>query len=196
MRFVWPILRRYQVLLVPAVSVVILAALATSVWLPGAAASANSLGQEAGSLHQGIAGPHRVTVEVVPPIPIAGKVQFRVRPVEDSTSLAVSDAEIEIYLGRDGREELKTPALNSPADRTTYIGNAEIDQVGNWNVRVQVKSDAGSGDFTFAMPVRPRVRSGSGLAAPTFVYLGAAVLILGGVGWLVMSSRRARREVR
>lgn len=196
MRFVWPMPPRQQLLLVLAVLLGILAALGISAWLPGAAASASALGQEAGSLHEGVAGPHRVTVEVVPPFPIAGKVQFRVRPVEASTSLPVPDAEIEIYLGRDGREELKTPALNSPADRTTYIGNAEIDQVGDWNVRVEVKSDAGSGGFAFAMPVRPRVRSGSGLAAPTFVYVGAAVLILGGIGWLVMSSRRARREVR
>jgi hypothetical protein len=171
---------------------VILAALATSVWLPGAAASASAPGQEAGRLYEGVAGPYRVTVEVAPPFPIAGKVQFRVRPVEDATSVAVTDAQIEIYLGRDGREELKTPALNSPADRSTYIGNAEIDQVGDWNVRVEVKSNAGSGDFIFAIPVRARVRSGGGLVGPTFVYLGAAVLILVGAGWLVLASRRAR----
>lgn len=188
--------RRYPVLLVPVVSLGILATLATPAWLPGATASAtpesSGLGQETRILYEGVAGPYRVTVEVVPPFPIAGKVQFRVRPVEDSTSVAVPDAEIEIYLGRNGREELKTLALNSPADRTTYIGNAEIDQVGEWNVRVEVKSDTGEGDFAFAMPVRPRVRSGGGLVGPTLAYLGAAVLILGGAAWLVLASRRAR----
>ena len=169
-----------------------LAMVAALVWRPSGIAFAQETGVQ--EVHEGISGPYRVTVEVEPPFPIAGKVQFRVRPVDASTGIAVPDARIEIYLGRDGREEIKTPALNSPADRTTYIGNAEMDQAGEWNARVELKSNTGAGEFSFTMRVRPRARSGKGLVAPTLVYLGAALIVLGGVAWLVLASRRTRRR--
>ncbi|MBI2965094.1 MAG: hypothetical protein HYY34_02690 [Chloroflexi bacterium] len=155
-----------------------------------------ALAQQETGVHEGVAGPYRLGIEVVPKVPLAGKVQFRVRPVLDPSGAPVTDARIEVYLGREGREEIKTLALNSPADRTAYVGNAEVDRTGDWSVRVDVASDAGRGEFAFVMQVRPRARSGRGLVAPTLVYLGAAVVVLGGIGWLVRSSRRARRSLK
>ena len=149
--------------------------------------------QSASGSHEGTAGPHQVVVEVIPASPIVGKVQFRVRPANQSTGVPVTDARIEIFVGRSGHEEIKTPALSSPADPATYTGNVEIDQPGDWAVRVHVESPGGQGDFAFPISVRPRARSGEGLVAPTLVYLGAALIILGGVAWLVRSSRKARR---
>lgn len=164
------------------------AALIGHVWLAGGEAQA----QATTGVHEGTAGPYHLVVEVVPALPVAGKVQLRVRPALDGTGEPVTDAHVEIYIGRDGHEEIKTPALNAPADRTTYTGNADLDRTGDWQVRVRVEADAGTGDLTFELPVRPRVRSGGGLVAPTLVFAGAAVIIVGGVAWLVVSSRRAR----
>jgi hypothetical protein len=152
-----------------------------------------ALGQSGPGVYEGVAGPYRVVVEVVPERPLAGKVQFRVRPTIASDAAAVQDAMIDVYLGRNGAEGLKTPALNSPADRTVYVGNADLTRAGDWHVRVEMRSPAGTGAFEFTLSVRERARSGGGLVAPTFVYLGATVLIAVGVGWLVIASRRARR---
>jgi hypothetical protein len=184
-----PYQRAYLCLLPFALSV----ALAVATWHFEAGIA---FAQPVTGVYEGVAGPYRLSIEVVPAVPLAGKVQFRVRPVLDASGVPVTDARVEAYLGRKGREEIKTPALNSPADRTAYVGNAEVDRAGDWSVRVDVSSDAGRGEFAFVMPVRSRARSGRGLVAPTLVYLGAAVVVLGGIGWLVRSSRRARRGLR
>ena len=106
----------------------------------------------------------------------------------------MTGARIDVLLGRGGRDELITPALAAPTNPGTYVGNAEPDQAGDWTVRVEISAAAGRGEFSFPLTVRPRARSGRGLVAPTLVYAGAAVVILGGVGWLVRESRRARRS--
>jgi hypothetical protein len=152
-----------------------------------------AVAQGASGVHDGVAGPYRVSVEVLPAEPVAGKVQFLVRPSALASGMPVSGARVEVMLGRGGRDELITPALAAPTNPGTYVGNAEPDEAGEWSVRVEVKAAAGEGTFTFPLTVRPRARSGRGLAAPTLVYAGAALVILGGVAWLVRESRRARR---
>jgi hypothetical protein len=158
-----------------------------------ASSSRTAVAQGASGVHEGVAGPYRVSVEVVPARPVAGKVQFLVRPSELSSDLPVSGARIDIVLGRGGRDELITPALAAPTNPGTYVGNAEPDEAGEWTVRVELRAAAGEGNFFFPLAVRPRARSGRGLAAPTLVYAGAAVVIVGGVAWLVHESRRVRR---
>jgi hypothetical protein len=187
-----------------AVSVVTLA-VAGSLAIAGTLLAGNSrvaAAQDAGGIQgggginegiEGIAGPYRVSVEVVPAEPVAGKVQFLVRPVELSTGHPLTGARVDVVLGRDGRDELITPALAAPTNPGTYVGNAEPDQAGEWTIRVEVAASAGEGEFSFPLAVHPRARSGRGLAAPTLVYAGAAVVILCGVAWLVRESRRARQ---
>lgn len=139
-------------------------------------------------------GPYHVAVDVLPERPIVGDLQFHVRPTLAATGAPVADARVWVILGRRGIQEIKTPALRSPTERTTYVGNAKISRPGTWTVVVEVSAAEGSAEATFEIEVASRGRSGEGLVAPTMVYAGAAVVILAGIGWLIIQSRRARRR--
>lgn len=144
---------------------------------------------------QGQAGPYHLVVDVLPARPVVGDLQFHVRPTLTATGATASDPRVWVILGRRGIQEVKTPALRSPEDPTTFVGNAKVNRAGTWEVFVEVTSAEGSGEASFSIEVASRGRSGEGLVAPTMAYAGAAVVIVAGIGWLVLQSRRARRRL-
>jgi hypothetical protein len=132
---------------------------------------------------------------IVPAYPRVGKLQILLRPQWNATNEPITDAAATIWLGRDGAWELRSPALSQPADRGTYYSSIEIDDPGDWRARVVVASGDDVGVVDVDLRVRSRARSGAGLWGPTLVYLGASVLIVAGVLWIVFSAKRARSHV-
>lgn len=146
-------------------------------------------------LVEDVAGPYRIQVQVSPENPVVGitRVAVRVRDAESGEDLP--EVFVRVFgTPADEGERQYSPALNSPADRTFYLSQLDLETTGQWGIDVEVESDLGQGSTVMPVLVQSRVRSGSGNGWGTALFVLVSLSFVGGGLWLWYSSKRALRE--
>jgi len=146
-------------------------------------------------LGEDIAGPYSIQVQVSPPNPIVGITRVAVRVRDAETDEDLSEVFVRVFgTPADEGERQYSPALNSPADRTFYLSQLDLETAGQWAIDVEVESDLGQGSTVMPVIVQSRVRSGSGNGWGTALFVLISLSFVGGALWLWYSSKQALRE--
>jgi len=146
-------------------------------------------------LGEDIAGPYSIQVQVSPPNPIVGITRVAVRVRDAETDEDLSEVFVRVFgTPADEGERQYSPALNSPADRTFYLSQLDLETAGQWAIDVEVESDLGQGSTVMPVIVQSRVRSGSGNGWGTALFVLISLSFVGGALWLWHSSKQALRE--
>ena len=149
---------------------------------------------DAVEIFRGQEGPYEVIVGIQPVEPVVGTVHFSVTPLDASTSLPVTDAEITIVANDErGEPTYQARALNTPTSPQYYDANFTFEAPGTWTLLVQVKSE-GLGEATATVPLTVREQSITPSPAGAFVLLIIVVALVGGSLYLWHSARRQRRD--
>ena len=147
---------------------------------------------DAVEIFRGREGPYEVIVGIQPVEPVVGTVHFSVTPLDASTSLPVTDAEITIVASDERGEPIyQARALNTPAAPRYYDANITFEAPGTWTLEVQVQSD-GLGEATATVPLRVEEQSITPGPAGAFVLLTVVAALVGGSLYLWNSARRRR----
>jgi hypothetical protein len=118
----------------------------------------------------------------------AGSAQFAVFVTDPQTGGTVPDAKVVLVTSNsdDGNPGWAI-ATNSPALPERYDVHLKLDSTGEWDVSADVSSSLGA-DFvevtTLDVPSVNRLTQG------TWVFVGAFVMIMGGIGYVWWSARR------
>jgi len=146
-------------------------------------------------LGEDIAGPYSIQVQVSPPNPIVGITRVAVRVRDAETDEDLPEVFVRVFgTPADEGERQYSPALNSPADRTFYLSQLDLETAGQWAIDVEVESDLGQGSTVMPVIVQSRVRSGSGNGWGTALFVLISLSFVGGALWLWHSSKQALRE--
>ncbi|MEK9675428.1 MAG: hypothetical protein VW271_02655 [Chloroflexota bacterium] len=146
-------------------------------------------------LGEDIAGPYSIQVQVSPPNPIVGITRVAVRVRDAETDEDLPEVFVRVFgTPADEGERQYSPALNSPADRTFYLSQLDLETAGQWALDVEVESDLGQGSTVMPVIVQSRVRSGSGNGWGTALFVLISLSFVGGALWLWYSSKQALRE--
>jgi hypothetical protein len=146
-------------------------------------------------LGEDIAGPYSIQVQVSPPNPIVGITRVAVRVRDAETDEDLPEVFVRVFgTPADEGERQYSPALNSPADRTFYLSQLDLETAGQWAIDVEVESDLGQGSTVMPVIVQSRVRSGSGNGWGTALFVLISLSFVGGALWLWYSSKQALRE--
>ena len=145
-----------------------------------------------------VSGDYEIVVAVTGARSVVGPQRLTVTVRDVNTREWVTDARVSIFgtPPEEGRR-LYSPALNSPADLTTYISQIPLNDEGAWVIDVEVTVAGVLVATEGVLEVEPRVR-GSGASVPygTAVLGLIVVAFLGGAGWLVLQSRKAMKARR
>lgn len=176
----------------------VLAALSAGLWQAGVAAAQTEEESPRQVIVNAVSGDYEIVVAVTGARSVVGpqRLVITVRDVE--TKEWVTDARVSIFATPpDGGRRLYSPALNSPADPTTYISQIPLNDEGAWVIDVEVTAAGSLVATEGVLDVQPRVR-GSGASVPygTAVLVLIVVAFLGGAGWLVLQSRKAMKARR
>ena len=145
-----------------------------------------------------VSGNYEIVVAVTGARSVVGPQRLTINVRDVETKEWVTDARVSIFgTPPDGGRRLYSPALNSPADPTTYVSQIPLNDEGAWVMDVEVTVAGVLVATEGVLEVEPRVR-GSGASVPygTAVLVLIVVAFLGGAGWLVLQSRKAMRARR
>ena len=136
---------------------------------------------------------YEVTVQVLPSRPAAGTVHFVVTPKSAATGSAVTDATVLIVIDDEtGEPTYQSLALSTPDQPNQYRANFLITRAGEWTVRV--KMDAGDHQTELSLPLEVIDRSITGGIAGTIAFFVVFAVLVSGVVYMAMASRRRRRR--
>ena len=160
---------------------------------PSTRASANG---DAVEIFRAREGPYEVVVGIQPEKPVVGTVHFSVTPLDASTSLPVTDAEIVIVANdKRGKPTYQARALNTPSSPQYYDANITFESAGAWTLLVSVRSQE-VGEATFTVPLTVEGQSITPGLAGTFVFLALLAVLTGGALYVWHSARRRHRAAR
>ena len=145
-----------------------------------------------------VSGDYEIVVAVTGARSVVGPQRLTINVRDFETKEWVTDARVSIFgTPPDGGRRLYSPALNSPADPTTYVSQIPLNDEGAWVMDVEVTIAGNLVATEGVLEVEPRVR-GSGASVPygTAVLGLIVVAFLGGAGWLVLQSRKAMKARR
>ena len=152
-------------------------------------------GQESAKEEVHFVGDHDVIVVPVNLNLGAGSAQFSAIVTNPETGETVPDARV-VFLAfneRDGESGVKEGepgwaiATNSPAAPEQYDVHLKLDSTGVWTVSVDVSSSIGADLVDVSTLDVPSVNR---LTQGTWVFVGAFVIILGGIAYVWWSARR------
>ena len=165
---------------------------AIALLVPAGLALANGSGVE---IFRGRDGSYEVAVSILPADPVIGTVHFSIIPLDASTSLPVTDAEVTIVAHDEGGEpRFRARALNTPDSPQFYDANITFDSAGAWTLLVEVRNDD-LGEAAVTVPLRVEERALTPGAAGSLVLLGAVVVLVGGALYIWFDIRRRRARV-
>lgn len=176
----------------------VLAALFAGLWQAGGAAAQTDEEFPRQVIVNAVSGDYEIVVAVTGVRSVVGPQRLVITVREVETKEWVTDARVSVFATPpDGGRRLYSPALNSPADPTTYISQIPLNDEGAWVMDVEVTAAGVLVATEGVLEVQPRVR-GSGASVPYgTAVLGLIVLaFLGGAGWLVLQSRKAMKARR
>ena len=183
----------------PAITgLLVLAALFAGLWQADSAAAQTDEEFPRQVIVNAVSGDYEIVVAVTGVRSVVGPQRLVITVREVETKEWVTDARVSVFATPpDGGRRLYSPALNSPADPTTYISQIPLNDEGAWVMDVEVTAAGVLVATEGVLEVQPRVR-GSGASVPYgTAVLGLIVLaFLGGAGWLVLQSRKAMKARR
>ncbi len=140
-------------------------------------------------------GPYIVAMRVLPETPHVGRLNFTVTVESVAGSELVQGAKVEVVAtDPDGDPDWLSPAIAFPLNPTSYVGNGEFAQLGEWRMEVRVSGPEGESTIEFPLKVRALARSGK--TAGALAFAGALLVAASGAAWLVLSIRRSQRRRR
>ena len=138
-------------------------------------------------------GPYEIFVGIIPSPPVEGVTHLTVTVTDVSTSLPVTDADVEVLFHKQGEDgNTRAKLFNSPASPTHYDRNVELTRAGLWLLTVNVNGRLGAVEVDFSLDVLEPPRSLSG----GLTWVGViAILILGSVyvRWSISRTNPMRR---
>ena len=158
-------------------------------------AEAGPLSANGGTLEifRGRGGSYEVVVGILPERPVVGTVHFSITPLDVSSSLPVTDAQI-LIIASDPRGEptYQTRALNTPDSPQYYEANITFESPGRWELLVEVQSDQ-LGETTVTVPLELGEPPFTPSAAGAVVFFVLVLVLIGGSVYVWHSGRRQRR---
>ena len=161
----------------------IIAALALTVALPGGTALAN--GSVKLVVIDEVAGPYLLRVGVLPGDPTLGPLHVSILIQDATGETAVDDATVSVAATGPGAPS-QTEAVNSPQSPQLYEGNLWLDALGEWSLTLDINSPLGRGSHTFDV----RAREEGGFNLMFVIAAAAAALVVGSLVWSQLQRRR------
>ena len=126
---------------------------------------------------------------------ILGITRFAIRIRDTETGEDVSDAKVSILASPSEKGEAQySLALNSPADRTYYLAQLDMETSGIWAVEVIAESDLGAGTTVMSVQVSDRGRSGTGNDWGQALFGLVTLSFVVGIGWVWYQSKQALKR--
>ena len=136
------------------------------------------------------AGPYAVDVEAKP-LPSLQSVQFIVQVSDAASGAPVPDAKVTVHTSRQSSDEAGY-AHASPVGPGVYFATVKMDTPGVWDTVLDIEEPGGQSHpvdgFQF------NVISPSSNAEAGYVFIGVAVILAAGAGYLVWRIRRNQRQ--
>ena len=140
-----------------------------------------------------VEGPYEIVVGTLPFPPTEGLVHLTVTITELATAQPVTDAHVEVFARRQGKEKrVRAELFNSQASPLFYDRNVELSGAGLWLLSIEVSSQLGDAVVDLTLEVQGMPRSLGGMLA----WVGMTVIILLGgtyVWWSISRSSRKKR---
>ena len=166
-----------------------LALIAIWVVLPAAVLAQDIIGPETRRA-AAQAGPYAVDVEAKP-LPSLQSVQFIVQVRDAAAGAPVPDAKVTVHTSRQSSDEAGY-AHASPVGPGVYFATVKMDNPGVWDTVLDIEEPGGQSHpvdgFQF------NVISPSSNAEAGYVFIGVAVILAAGAGYLVWRVRRNQRQ--
>ncbi len=179
-------------------ALLVLAALWAGLWQAGGVNAQTEEESPRQVIVNAVSGDYEIVVAVTGARSVVGPQRLVITVRDIATREWVTDARVSVFgTPPDGGRRLYSPALNSPADLTTYISQIPLNDEGAWVIDVEVTAAGSLVATEGVLEVEPRVR-GSGASVPygTAVLGLIVVAFLAGAGWLVLQSRKAMKARR
>ena len=136
------------------------------------------------------AGPYTVDVEAKP-LPSLQSVQFIVQVRDAASGTPVPDAKVTVHTSRQSSDEAGY-AHASPVGSGVYFATVKMDTPGVWDTVLDIEEPGGESypvdGFQF------NVISPAGNPEAGYVFIGVAVILAAGAGYLVWRIRRNQRQ--
>ena len=136
------------------------------------------------------AGPYVVDVEAKP-LPSLQSVQFIVQVRDAASGTPVPDAKVTVHTSRQSSDEAGY-AHASPVGPGVYFATVKMDNPGVWDTVLDIEEPGGESypvdGFEF------NVISPAGNPEAGYVFIGVAVILAAGTGYLVWRIRRNQRQ--
>lgn len=136
------------------------------------------------------AGPYAVDVEAKP-LPSLQSVQFIVQVRDAASGTSVPDAKVTVHTSRQSSDEAGY-AHASPVGSGVYFATVKMDNPGVWSTVLDIEEPGGESYPVdgFEFNVIPPARN----PEAGYVFIGVAVILAAGAGYLVWRIRRNQRQ--
>ena len=166
-----------------------LALIAILVGLPSAVLAQDIIGPETRRT-EAQAGPYVVDVEAKP-LPSLQSVQFIIQVRDAAAGTPVPDAKVTVHTSRQSSDE-SGYAHASPVSPGVYFATVKMDTPGVWDTVLDIEEPGGESypvdGFEFNV-IPPASNAEAG-----YVFIGVAVILTAGAGYLVWRIRRNQRQ--
>ena len=172
-----------------AVGLTFLALLGIGMVLPASAWAQDIIGPETRRT-AAQAGPYTVDVEAKP-LPSLQSVQFIVQVRDAASGTPVPDAKVTVHTSRQSSDEAGY-AHASPVGSGVYFATVKMDTPGVWDTVLDIEEPGGESypvdgfEFNVIPP--------AGNPEAGYVFIGVAVILVAGAGYLVWRIRRNQRQ--
>ena len=172
-----------------AIGLIFLALLGIGMILPANAEAQDIIGPDTRRT-EAQAGPYAVDVEAKP-LPSLQSVQFIVLVRDANSGTPVPDAKVTVHTSRQSSDEAGY-AHASPVGPGVYFATVKMDSPGVWDTVLDIEEPGGDSHpvdgFQFNV-ISPTTNPEAG-----YVFIGVAVILAGGAGYLVWRIRRNQRQ--
>ena len=157
---------------------------------PGAVSAQDIIGPES-RLVETVTGPYTVLAEARP-LPSLQAANIIIRVSETETGRLAEDVRVTVFTSLSGSDETGWAHATSPNAPGVYSATVELKTPGIWDTALEVQSPDGTPypaqGFVFEV-VPPTTNPEAG-----YVFIGVAVILIGGAGYLVWRIRRTQRQ--
>lgn len=171
-------------------TLIFLSLLCMGIVLPTAAHAQDIIGPETRRAET-VTGPYTVIAEARP-LPSLQAANIIIRITETATGRPADDVRVTVFTSLSGSEETGWAHAISPNTPGVYSATIELKTPGVWDTSLEIQSPDGTPypaeGFVFEV-IPPTTNAEAG-----YVFIGVALVLAGGAGYLVWRIRRNQRE--
>ena len=140
------------------------------------------------------AGPYEVVVAILPERPAVGKVHFSITPMDASSGVLVTDADVVLVANNATGEPIyQSRAVNLPHTPHFYDANIKFESPGTWTMVISLENESvGDARLSFSLEIEEQAIIPA--RAGAVVFLGVFAVLVGGAVYVWQSARRASRR--